>query len=255
MSAEAPSHIPIFLYHSISDPGPPGKERFAVAPRIFREHLEIMADAGRTPLTISRLADGLSGRAELPEDPVAVTFDDGFADGFGAIEAVLEHGLRATMYIPSRRIGEEGMLDRERIRALDEMGDAVEIGAHSASHPRLDEIPLDRATAEIRESKQTLEAALEREVRTFAYPYGAYDARVRDAVVNAGFDSAVAVKDELSHVDDDRFALARVTISAVTPSDRVRDVLRGVGVPRARRRARIRTRAYRQVRRIRHRLG
>ena len=53
-------------------------------------------------------------------------------------------------------------------------------------------------------------------VHSFSYPHGCYDHRVRSAVVEAGFRSAVAVKNALSHDHDDPFAIARWTVTAGT---------------------------------------
>ena len=43
---------------------------------------------------------------------------------------------------------------------------------------------------------------------TFAYPHGAYDKRVRQAVIDAGYVSAAAVKNAFSHPADDPYAIA-----------------------------------------------
>jgi hypothetical protein len=92
-------------------------------------------------------------------------------------------------------------------------------------------------------------------VRSFAYPHGAYDERTRKAVVDAGYGSAAAVKNAISHADDDPFAIARWTVTAGTPAARIAAVLEGEGVPRAWVRERLRTRAYRGARRRRRRIA
>jgi hypothetical protein len=91
-------------------------------------------------------------------------------------------------------------------------------------------------------------------IDSFAYPYGAYDARVRGAVIAAGYRSAAAVKNAVSHRDDDPFAIARWTVTSATPAKRLADVLDGRGVPLGWTRERLRTRAYRTARRQRRRL-
>jgi len=68
-------------------------------------------------------------------------------------------------------------------------------------------------------------------------------------VVDSGFASASAVKDALSHAEDDRFALARVTVKSDFDQTNIDQVLAGKGLARARRRERWRTRGWRYVRR------
>ena len=46
------------------------------------------------------------------------------------------------------------------------------IGAHTLSHPMLSQQPPERAYAEISESRVRLEAALQKPVWAFAYPFG-----------------------------------------------------------------------------------
>jgi peptidoglycan/xylan/chitin deacetylase (PgdA/CDA1 family) len=77
----------------------------------------------------------------------------------------------------------------DMIHAMDESG-LVTIGAHSIDHVALSRLPIDEARAQIIGSKRRLEAELGREVRHFAYPFGATGTRERDLVREAGFVSA-----------------------------------------------------------------
>src|SRR5439155_805016 len=83
---------------------------------------------------------------------------------------------------------------------------------------------------------------------SFAYPHGSHDRRSVAAVRDAGYTSAVAVKNALSHSGDDVFALARVTIEAHTSTATVRAALDGT-LRMAPRGELWRTRGYRQLRR------
>lgn len=244
------SAVPILLYHSISDQPVAGQEAFTVTPTAFREHVRAIVDAGCTALTASEMATALRGDGILPPRPVLVTFDDGFADAQPAIELLLSEGLGATVFITSGEIGVAPMLTPTDIRGLAELGPRVEVGAHSVTHPRLDEIPAPQAAVEISDSKATIEAIVEAPLKSFAYPHGAYDKRVRTEVVNAGFHAATAVKNALSHNRDDSYALARVTVMASTSTQRVKMLLAGSGAPLAWRHERMRTRGYRSIRRI-----
>jgi peptidoglycan/xylan/chitin deacetylase (PgdA/CDA1 family) len=74
-------------------------------------------------------------------------------------------------------------------------GDLVAVGAHTVTHPVLAQLPADRQAEEIHGSKRQLEAALNRSVTSFAYPYGAagdFDRRTVSLVREAGFSHACA---------------------------------------------------------------
>ena len=62
-------------------------------------------------------------------------------------------------------------------------------------------------------------------------------------VVDSGYSSASAVKDALSHVDDDQFALARITVKSTFDETKIDQLLAGEGLAHAKRRERWRTRA------------
>jgi peptidoglycan/xylan/chitin deacetylase (PgdA/CDA1 family) len=243
--------VPVLLYHAVTARPPPGLERFTVHPLRFLEHLGAVRDAGRAGLTVSQLAECLKGGSPLPDRPVLVTFDDGYADFPAAVERLAAAGLPSSLYVTTGEIGSAGMLTRGQLRSLP---DAVEIGAHSRTHPRLDELSPARLRREVLGSKLDLEDLLQRPVRSFAYPHGDHDQNVRRAVADAGFDSAAAVKNAFSHDRDDPFAIARITVTAGTTAERVGQLLQGRGAPAAWAGERRRTRVYRSYRRVRRRL-
>jgi len=67
---------------------------------------------------------------------------------------------------------------------------AMEIGAHSATHPALAGLPKAAQLEEVVRSKSRLEQILGRPVSSFAYPHGSYDGATINAVVHAGFNRA-----------------------------------------------------------------
>jgi peptidoglycan/xylan/chitin deacetylase (PgdA/CDA1 family) len=243
--------VPVLLYHAITARPPPGLRRFTVHPRRFVEHLGVVRDAGRVGLTVSQFAACLKGVSQLPDLPVLVTFDDGYADFLIAAEDLLASQLPSTLYMTTGEIGSTGMLTSRQLQSLDH---EVEVGAHSRTHPRLDELSPARLRSEVFGSKADLEDVLRRPVRSFAYPHGDHDQNVRQAVIDAGFDSAAAVKNAFSHDRDDPFAIARITVTAQMTAGRIRELLEGRDAPVAWSRERRRTRAYRAYRRMRRRL-
>jgi peptidoglycan/xylan/chitin deacetylase (PgdA/CDA1 family) len=248
-----PIAVPILLYHSVNERPAAGQEQFTVTPAAFCEHMRAVAESGRTAITVRDYVAFLRGERALTARPVLITFDDGFADTRVAVEQLLGAGLGATVFVTSGLIGREGMLTPAGVRGLAHLGDGVELGAHSVTHPRLDELEPGRAREEIRASRTALEEIADTPIDSFAYPHGAYDRRVREMVVNAGFTAGAAVKNALSHSRDDPFALARVSITARTQARQVEALLSGSGARIARSRERLRTRGYRAARRLRRR--
>jgi peptidoglycan/xylan/chitin deacetylase (PgdA/CDA1 family)/GT2 family glycosyltransferase len=251
-SSAARESIPVLLYHRI---GAAEDDRFAVAPEQFSEQVRLIAASGRTPVTIGELADGIQGRRPLPARPVAVTIDDAYEDTPRAVAESLDHDLAVTVYVATGTLDRPGMLSTSQLRALATMGPKVELGAHSESHPHLDALRPADVRRELVASKRSVEKVINRPVETFAYPHGSYDASVRAAVIDAGYRSAAAVKNAISHPGDDPWAIARYTVTSATTPERLADILEGRGAPLAWRQERVRTRAARTARRVRRRIA
>lgn len=96
--------------------------------------------------------------------------------------------------------------------ARDAIGGVLAFGAHTRTHPKLPELPIEEARHEIAESKRELEDALGVPVTTFAYPYGRVSPEVRDLVADAGFAGACGVLPGRNRPAADGFALRRVEV-------------------------------------------
>lgn len=254
-----PRPVPILVYHSVTDEPAGWIAPFAVSPKAFTSHLDQILAERMTAITVSDLVDARAGRTTLPDRPVVLTFDDGFADMLDvAAPALAERGLPATLYVTtgalrggqapsSTRMGPAEMLHWRDLSELQRLG--IEIGSHTHTHPPLDVIPRAAAWDEIVSSRALLQDALGHRVRSFAYPHGVYNRRVAMMVEQAGYDSAVAVRNALSSTGDDPLILARLMLTANTPLSTVRAWLSGTGAPVAPFPVRLVTRAWRLRRR------
>jgi peptidoglycan/xylan/chitin deacetylase (PgdA/CDA1 family) len=118
--------------------------------------------------------------------------------------------LWATMPEPADR-ADARLLDADGIRTL-ARGGLVEIGAHTVSHPLLDQHDRAEQRIEIEQSKRQLEALLDQPVGSFAYPHGRYDLGARDLVAGAGFEVACTVAPGSVARDADPLQLPRVLV-------------------------------------------
>ena len=248
--ASRQSAIPVLLYHSV----PLTRDRedsLSVAYEQFGAHLDAIVASARTPITVGKLAAALRGECRLPERPLAITFDDAYANTLDAVELLAGRGLCASVYVTTGQIGADSMIRRDQLENLAAQPGQIELGAHTVTHPFLDELSPAEIEREVTDSKHRLEQLAGCRIDTFAYPYGAYDRRVRAAVIAAGYRSAAAVKNALSHPGDDPWAIARWTVRSTTGAQRIAEILEGKGAPLAWREERLRTRAYRFARRLR----
>src|SRR6185312_5321682 len=223
--------IPILMYHSIAQSTNPKFKQFAVPPASFAEQMTYLHQHAYTPINVTQLAHMLwKERFALPERPVVLTFDDGFADFFTNALPVLQHyGFTATLYLAtgfigstSRWLAREGegtrsMLTWDQVREIGACG--IECGGHSHWHPQLDTLPLAEARDEIVRCKKLLEDHLGQKVWSFAYPYGYQSEAIKRLVREAGYTSACAVGYAMSSTTADPFALERLQVEADMSGD------------------------------------
>jgi len=252
--------IPILLYHSISDDPAPWIAPYSVSPRNFARHLELVAESGRTALTVSELIAALTGRRPLPPCPLVITFDDGFADFIAAAEMMAARRLPSTLYVttgalrggaprPAKMaLPPASMLGWAQLDQVSQLG--VEIGAHSHTHRQLDTMRASDVAEEIRYSKGLLEQACGRAIPSFAYPHGFQSDRTRKVVAAAGHTSACAVMNAFSSESDDIYALARLTVKATTTTEQLEGWLAGTGARTAPYPERLQTTLWRWSRRL-----
>jgi peptidoglycan/xylan/chitin deacetylase (PgdA/CDA1 family) len=194
--------VPILMYHALSTARTADFHRWTLSAERLAGHLDYLAMNGYRTVTVSDLAQRLAGGGPGSSDRlIALTFDDAYADFHAvALPLLARYAMTATLFVPTGYVGgssawmrDEGEGDRRLVSwtALAEIVDSgIEIGAHSHTHPELDRVTSQALTAQVTWPKAELERRLDRPVQSFAYPYGRYSRRVRDAVAAAGYRAA-----------------------------------------------------------------
>jgi peptidoglycan/xylan/chitin deacetylase (PgdA/CDA1 family) len=151
--------------------------------------------------------------AENPtgEKVVALTFDDGFLDNFTDAFPLLEkYQTKATIYISPDFAAIEKMKPEQLVK-MSQSG-LVEFGAHTMTHPNLNNISDEQATQEIVASKKWVEEHIGY-CHNFAYPFGRFSAKHMEMVKDAGFLSAVSTKKRIQPLSAaNQFCLPRISI-------------------------------------------
>jgi peptidoglycan/xylan/chitin deacetylase (PgdA/CDA1 family) len=223
VTAAAPVRVPILMYHEIAEPAQT-ESRLAVSPANFAAQLGYLRGAGFTAMTAAELSARLAtGTGPLPDRPVVLTFDDGYADFHSRAMPLLdEHGFTATLFVTTgwEQDADTGqsapgrMLNRAQLTEAAAAG--VEIAAHTRSHPQLDQLPEQAVREELCTSKRWLEDEIGLAVPGLAYPFGYSSARVRQVAREAGYRYAHAVGNRTASSADDPFALPRLTVRRAT---------------------------------------
>ena len=290
--------LPVLMYHSVSRPVSGPLRGQAVPPWRLAEQLRALTDAGYRLVGLSEALDLLDADADADADLtagpyadahaetgtetdpgaraplVALTFDDGYrnflTDGLPRLAAA---GGSATLYPVAGSLGANPRWLGARATELGPLLSAsqlaevvaagIEIGSHGLAHEPLDVLPAAAVERELVESRDRLEQAIGRPVRSFCYPHGYHTHRMRALVRRAGYDNACEVgrriyRPAVAPSRDDRFAIPRLQVTPDHSGPDLVDLVRGGGphlVPRIKRLAQPGWRVTRRVaRRLGHRL-
>src|SRR6266481_1126517 len=189
---------PILTYHHV---GPRTRgtriKGLYVSAKLFARQVAELKSAGfSTPIYGS-----VVGKESSQAPQVFLTFDDGFRDVFeNALPAMQTHQFCGIQFLVSGLIGKtnewqqkagdviEPLMDEAQVR--DWLAAGQQIGSHTQTHPRLTQLPPAAALEEISASKKAIEDRFGVPIKRFCYPYGDCNERVRDLVVEAGYETA-----------------------------------------------------------------
>lgn len=172
-------HAVILLYHHVSADTPPST---SVTPERFEAHLDWLDENGFRVWPLRRvLAAVLDGAEPVPDDVVAITFDDAYRSVRDeAHPRLAARGWPYSVFVNTDAIdaGHGPYMDWDTLRELARSG--VAIGNHSAAHAHM-AAPSDgesrrdwrrRMRADLARSHARIADELGTEPMMFAYPYG-----------------------------------------------------------------------------------
>ena len=97
--------VPVLLYHHI-DENPTNS--MMVTPETFEEQMRFLAENGYHTVTIRQMIDYVYHGGDLPDNPVCVTFDDGYLSNYEYAWPILErYGLNAVVYAIGVSVGHD----------------------------------------------------------------------------------------------------------------------------------------------------
>jgi len=218
----------ILMYHMISEPKTAKEVKYACPPEVFDKHMEQLKLNGFNPVSLEQIEQHLLFNKDLPENAIAITLDDGFADNYThAFPILAKHQVPATIFLATGCLGntnhwmtQEGfptrkMLDWQQIREMDKYD--ITFGAHTVFHPKLPELDIHSATDEIINSKEVIEDNLGKQCKHFAYPYGLFNTGNRDSVESAGYTLACSTRSGFNNIHRDPFILHRIEVYGNDP--------------------------------------
>jgi peptidoglycan/xylan/chitin deacetylase (PgdA/CDA1 family) len=214
------NRFPVLMYHNIH----PDTSIISISPETFSHQIEWLYKQGYKALGLSFLIDHMRNGKEIPDNSIFLTFDDGYAGLHKYVfPKLLRYGFSSTIFLVSGYCGQNNdwpgqlsniprmpLLSWDQIQEMDEHG--IEFGAHTASHPKLDELKPDEIKEEIRGSKELIEKRLGHKITSFAYPYGRFNGTVK-GIVEGEFLGACSTIVGFVNPSSDPYVIERIDIN------------------------------------------
>lgn len=213
--------VPILMYHYISEP-PDDADKYrtdlSISPDDFREQMAYLADNGFEAVDLYDLSLAITGKRDLPEKPVILTFDDGYRDNYeNAFPILQEHGLSGTFFIVTQPI-DDGNAVYMNWDMVEEMADAgMRIEPHSKTHADLSQRDREYIIFEALGSQETIAAHTGQTPRFFCYPGGRYDETTIEVISELNFWGAVTTAGGKWHGFNERYEWPRLRMRNTTP--------------------------------------
>ncbi len=168
--------VPIMMYHHIGAPLTNSvlDRSLAVSTDIFKQHLDYLKGHHYHTITFNQLFDALYYSAPLPENPIILTFDDGFDDAYTNAYSILkQYQYSGMFYIISGKVGWKGQATWDQLREM--LANGMQMGSHTITHRDLGNVWLNspkEAQLEMTKSRQDMETQLHTLIQQFCYPTG-----------------------------------------------------------------------------------
>jgi peptidoglycan/xylan/chitin deacetylase (PgdA/CDA1 family) len=249
--------LPVLMYHNVSDAAYSGS---ACTPELFRGQMEALKAAGYATVTFADVIDYVERGAALPDKPIIVTFDDGYAENLTVAAPILQElGMRAEINVIGVSAGKDTYKDTGApITPHFSMEDAlpwaqagiIEIGSHSYDMHQVPEFDGDNCRkgvyisagesedeyvsafrSDFQKSADGVEDVLGDPVVVYAYPYGYYSDLTEVLLAEMGIKVTLTVDEGINTVvaglPQSLRAMKRCNISDEIAPDEIVDYLKG----------------------------
>ena len=181
----------ILLYHHVSSSTPAST---SISPEAFKSHMEYL-DAHHTVVSLQDVVSAIQHNTTLPENAVAITFDDGYANILDNAHPILaDLGFPYTVFINPDEIGVgPKQLTWEQVIAMH--NDGVVFANHTLDHLHMlngeqamgERAWLEKVWQNVESAEKKIEDKLDISLKYLAYPFGEYNTALANKLKSEGY--------------------------------------------------------------------
>ena len=167
------------------------QDKYYVSSEMYEQNMRFLSENGYNTLTLSEFAKKVRHGQKMSSKAVLLYSDTKSSWFYNIAFPILKkYKFTTTIGVQTDLVNTPGHMSITQLAELQDYG--IEISSHSVTHPDLTTVSESQLRQEVVLSKEVLEK-LGLDVKTFIYPYGAYNDRVVQAVKDAGYIGARAV--------------------------------------------------------------
>ena len=233
---EGTVRVPILMYHAICE-SPTKAGKFVITKKAFEDDLKYLKKAGYNTISFSELINFVENNASLPENPIMLTFDDGYYNNYCyAYPLLKEYNAKATISIIGKytdlysEISEENPnyshITWEQAREMCDSG-LVEIQNHSYNSHTMDKgrngtkkkqgesiaAYTEYIYSDIGKLQEEVNINLGYTPTVFAYPFGSVSEASYDILKEMGFKATLSCAEIINEIhmgnSEDLYMLGR----------------------------------------------
>lgn len=221
--SQSKATLTVLMYHKISDTT---HDELTLRQSDFAAQLRWLAENGYVTISFTELVQHHARRANLPQKPIIISFDDSYHNNFVfAYPLLKQFGFKATIFVPVAYVGKTNVWDngKEPLMSYDtmrQMTDVVEFGVHSHAHKDYRLLTAEEIATDIACAHATIVESGFPYSPVFAYPYGglpknpALRQYVKTLLHKYGFLCAARIKGTANRLPlSDRYEICRIGIS------------------------------------------
>lgn len=194
MTTYAADKLPVLMYHNVTEDVSLAHTSpdVHITPQTLEEHFAYLKSAGYNTISAEEYLSYRQNGTPLPENPVIITFDDGYISNYEIAYPLLKkYNFKAVIFVIASRMGASNVefphFSWEEAREMEQSG-LVEIESHSYTHPDFSTLTYAQTVLEMRLARYAIEMNLNKKCRFFAYPYGKMNFSSTDVAKAAGYD-------------------------------------------------------------------
>ncbi|GAW93767.1 polysaccharide deacetylase family protein [Calderihabitans maritimus] len=219
--------VPVLLYHHLAKPeeveaGNP----YVLSTTQFARQINYLKDNGYTTISLTQLGEYLTRGTQLPDKPVVITFDDGYASTYHQAFPILkQYGLKAIIFILGSFVDNSNAsppsLTWKQMQEMVRSG-VVEIQSHSYDLHGEDDLVQkteesqseyeQRIYKDLVKIKQLIETKTGQPVTALSWPNGKQNSRALAIAKKAGYSYFFTSGEEVNYQQDSPTRIRRIFI-------------------------------------------